>query len=262
MKLGVDRTARQQICFSRIYFSSGQECQARPPYALTLRFVPCVLGYRSFQQPLSGLEPGDLLCGIVKFTTDTEDYVKSVTISFTGQTIVSLSQPPTTHSAYTHPSCGILFRLHLVLQGAQQLHSKGTQIWPFAFLVPSHATFAPGGHFSSTTEYFDCESPWRGSSDAETLLLPPSMSYKTGFTCSVQYGLHASLVRPPTAHLFGRRDLSVYTPVKLSPSSMVSNIPRNMNGIPFQYIDRTLGETKPWKLGLLPRLPFMPRTTG
>lgn len=202
------------------------------------------------------LEPGDLLCGIVKFTADTENYVESVTISFTGQTIVSLSQPSTTNSAYTHPSCGILFRLHLVLQGEQQLHSKGTQSWPFAFLVPSHATFAPGGHFSSTREYFDCESPWRGSSDAETLLLPPSMSYKTGFTCSVQYRLHARLARPPTAHLFGSRDLSVHASVKLSSSSMASNMLRNMNGGHFLHIDRTLGEAKPWKLGVRPRLPF------
>ena len=205
------------------------------------------------------LEPGDLLCGIVKFKANAENYVESVTISLTGQTIVSLSQPSTTNSPYTQPSCGVLFRLHLILQGEPQLHRKGTQTWPFAFLVPSHAAFAPGGHFSAATKYFDCESPWRGSDDAETLPIPPSMSYKAGFSCSVHYGLHARLVRPPTAHLFGSRDLSVYKPVRLGQSSMVSNMPINMNGDPFQCIDRTLGEIKSWKFGL-PRLPFMPGT--
>lgn len=208
------------------------------------------------------LEPGHLLCGIVKFTTEAETYVESVAISFTGQTIVSLSQPSTTNSAHTHQSCGILFRLNLVLQGEKRLCRKGTQTWPFAFLVPSHASFAPGGHFSSTAEHFDCELPWRGSSDAETLRLPPSMSYNAAFMCSVQYGLHARLLRPPTSHLFGSHNLSVYASVKLNPSSTASSMPYNLGGGSFQPIDHNLGGAKPWRFGLLPKLPFKPRISN
>ncbi|RFU34123.1 hypothetical protein B7463_g2235, partial [Scytalidium lignicola] len=130
-------------------------------------------------------------------------------------------------------------------------------MWPFAFIIPSHAAFAPGAHLCGSTELFECESPWRGSSDAETLLLPPSMFCEAGFTCAVHYGLHARLIRPPTSHLLGGHDLSVYASVKLRPTLVCPDILSSMNTGHFQYIDCTLRKKAPWKVVLL-RFPLGP----
>ncbi|KAH8816724.1 hypothetical protein F5884DRAFT_873473 [Xylogone sp. PMI_703] len=197
----------------------------------------------------SEVKPGELICGTVKFVSNSECYVESVSISFIGQTIVSLSQQSTTDSSAPHSSCGILFRLHLILQGSQQFYSKGTKVWPFAFIIPSHATFTPG----ASAEFFECESPWRGSSDAETLLLPPSMFYKAGFTCAVQYGLQARLIRPPTAHMLGWNDLSAYTVVRLRPTPTIADHPGNMSSGDYQSVDLTIRESGHWKT-VFPRL--------
>lgn len=207
------------------------------------------------------LEPGHIVCGVVKFLADAESYIESVAISFTGQTIVSLAEQNTADSSATPSSCGILFRLHLILERERHIPNKGTTMWPFAFRIPSYATFAPGSNQYLPTEFFEDEAPWRASSDAETLSLPPSMFFRADFTCAVHYGLHARLIRPPSLHLVGKQDLSAYASVRLRPTLASLNGFRGINYGDFQYIDCALKKKAGWG-GMTQHLPLRSAKKG
>jgi hypothetical protein len=48
---------------------------------------------------------------------------------------------------------------------------------------------------------FDHRPPWRGSGAFDHHPLPPSMDHTGTFNCSVEYLLHATLIRPPKPHI-------------------------------------------------------------
>jgi Arrestin (or S-antigen), N-terminal domain len=174
------------------------------------------------------LRPGQLVCGVVKLETTSESYSESISISFTGHSSVSVI-PESGNMAGLQAirrSCAYLFRRHSILQKEKQLLRKGTYAWPFAFRIPLYATFACSNEGHSINDYFNCESPWRGSFDAESLPLPPSTHHSGKVDCFVRYTLHARLIRPPTAHLFSSSDLAACEDVKIGP--LLSQIDRTL----------------------------------
>jgi hypothetical protein len=105
--------------------------------------------------------PGDLVCGVVKLVATSEGWSESVSISYTGRTVVSLTQNAgeMVISPATYGSCGYLFRQNLILQKENHLHEKETYAWPFAFHIPHHASFACTNEcsFTDSDGLFECE---------------------------------------------------------------------------------------------------------
>jgi len=142
--------------------------------------------------------PGSLVLGVVKLVVLTDQPMGSVAISFVGRSKVLLvhSFGDMTTSRYDYKSCGYLFCRHLNLYRGKYTHAKGTYEWPFVFRVPDIAD-SPLDGYMGLGDTFDHTSPWRGSDAFDPHPLPPSMNHAGMFHCSVEYVLHATLIRPP-----------------------------------------------------------------
>jgi hypothetical protein len=155
--------------------------------------------------------PGSVVSGTVRLTAATEQAIESVTIFFTGQCKVLLihSRGDMVISRTDYRSCGHLFSQHLTLYRGKYTHRKGTYIWPFAFQIPTfaHPTSLPSP--DGRGNFFECKAPWRGTNYPEPHPLPPTLDYHGAFLCSVEYVLHATLVRPPNSYIFFRNNLDV-----------------------------------------------------
>jgi Arrestin (or S-antigen), N-terminal domain len=155
--------------------------------------------------------PGSVVSGTVKLTAATEQAIESVTIFFTGQCKVLLihSRGDMAISRTDYRSCGHLFSQHLTLYRGKYTHREGTYMWPFAFRIPTfvHPTSLPGP--DGRGNFFECKAPWRGTNHPEPHPLPPTLDYHGAFLCSVEYVLHATLVRPPNSYIFFRNNLDV-----------------------------------------------------
>jgi hypothetical protein len=153
--------------------------------------------------------PGSVVSGTVKLTAATEQAIESVTIFFTGQCKVLLihSRGDMVISRTDYRSCGHLFSQHLTLYRGKYTHREGTYMWPFAFRIPTfaHPTFLPGP--DGRGNFFERKAPWRGTNYPEPHPLPPTLDYRGAFLCSVEYALHATLVRPPNSYIFSRNNL-------------------------------------------------------
>jgi hypothetical protein len=155
--------------------------------------------------------PGSVVSGTVKLTAATEQAIESVTIFFTGQCKVLLihSRGDMVMSRTDYRSCGHLFSQHLTLYRGKYTHREGTYMWPFAFRIPTfaHPTFLPGP--DGRGNFFERKAPWRGTNYPEPHPLPPTLDYQGAFLCSVEYVLHATLVRPPNSYISLRNNLDV-----------------------------------------------------
>ena len=169
---------------------------------------------------------GDIVCGTVKLTTHTaNEPSESLSISFTGIARVQLTRnntdlvsPSSVHKASQH----CLFRQHLVLDRSANFHGPGTLVWPFAFQIPSHPSFESQHESSLADSWIDYQSPWKGTADAESQNIPPSLQHNSTFNCSVRYMLIARLIRSPHMSIQGRHNLAANTEINVSPRAVRS----------------------------------------
>ncbi|KIW47281.1 uncharacterized protein PV06_02862 [Exophiala oligosperma] len=189
----------------------------------------------TFRIVLSGNErgyfcPGDHLNGVVTLAAPREGHAESVSMSFFGRSVVLIARAGRKRAS----SCGYLCRKHIILLRGLHFYAGQTFFWPFTFQLPRHSTFLYRDETNTTNVdgVFSCESPWRGSSDAETIPLPPSFSYKGKFNCHVEYVIQARLIQPPSSHLLSGMDMTAYTEITVRPPlptiafSPVSTLPR------------------------------------
>jgi hypothetical protein len=142
--------------------------------------------------------PGSLVLGVVKLVALCDLPIGSVAISFVGRSKVLLvhSYGDMTTSRSDYKSCGYLFCKNLNLYSGKYTHPKGTYVWPFVFRIPGFAHSNLDG-YTDMGDAFDHRPPWRGSDAFGHHPLPPSMDHTGAFNCSVEYLLHATLIRPP-----------------------------------------------------------------
>jgi hypothetical protein len=146
--------------------------------------------------------PGSLVLGVVKLVALCDQPIGSVAISFVGRSKVLLvhSFGDMTTSRSDYKSCGYLFCKNLNLYSGKYTHPKGTYVWPFVFRIPEFAHSNLDG-YTDMGDTFDDRPPWRGSGAFDHHPLPPSMDHTGAFNCSVEYLLHATLIRPPKPHI-------------------------------------------------------------
>jgi Arrestin (or S-antigen), N-terminal domain len=146
--------------------------------------------------------PGSLVLGVVKLVALSDQPIGSVAISFVGRSKVLLvhSYGDMTTSRSDYKSCGYLFCKNLNLYSGKYTHPKGTYVWPFVFRIPEFAHSNLDG-YTDMGDTFDHRPPWRGSDNFDHHPLPPSMDHTGAFNCSVEYLLHATLIRPPKPYI-------------------------------------------------------------
>lgn len=153
--------------------------------------------------------PGSVVLGVVKLVTFEDQAIGALTLSFSGLTKVRMNQNygDLTVSRSDYFSCGRLFAQQLSLYSGKFTHHKGTYAWPFAFHIPLLA--APKGPPLSTSEAFRRAHPWKGDFGPDPHPLPPTMSYRGRFSCSVEYVLQAHLEQSPGNTTLLKKNLSV-----------------------------------------------------
>ncbi|KIX07096.1 uncharacterized protein Z518_05073 [Rhinocladiella mackenziei CBS 650.93] len=159
--------------------------------------------------------PGSLVLGVVKLVIYDDQNIGELTINFSGCANVRLihSYGDMTTSRRDYKSVGYLFSQRLSLYQGKYTHRKGSYMWPFAFRIPLYA--APRALPSGSRDFFGPERPWKNDYSVELHPLPPSMSHRGPFICSVEYMLHATLAGPSRGPISLNKTLSAMERVRI-----------------------------------------------
>lgn len=153
---------------------------------------------------------GETICGIVKLHAKKEEEFQTISIFFQGHTIFvgRSSQIDATNNPRDRRSSACLFRQHIILRQGGSPLQPGKHSWPFSFKIPSHAQYCDTVQGQHEFGWFDSQSPFLGSADAESHILPSTFEYWGKNQCSVKYTIEARLIRTASYLLLGEQNLT------------------------------------------------------